>query len=452
VAQIFISYRRDDAAGHAGRLYDQLQEDLAGEHIFMDVDAIEPGVDFVARIESAVASADVFLAVLGRSWATVTDATGRRRLNDPGDYVRLEVGAALRRDMTVIPVLVGGAEMPAAEELPEELAPLTRRNALVLSDLEWRAGITKLVATLRKALGAESPPAPQPKPRVPPRRAEGERDVLGREGAELAPFLVGLAGAALLGLATVLRWDTLVDPDFGAGTVPNLGAVTAPASVAVVVGVLYALLKAWRSGADALATGLLLGFSVGGIAKYASLVAQFQTSDRPEQFGSGASLALGLAGSVITAGVAIFWLATKHRERAHSSALVGRVFAPAGAILIAAATLIPFSVTFPETEHVEQVILQRDVWEAADPLALAAAIVLGVFLAAETRRLVVSGVFIALGVLAALLWIRYVGVPALQMIDQDNLASIRAGGLVGLVGAVLVWRAGVAGRDRPGSA
>ena len=441
MAQIFISYRRDDAAGHAGRLYDQLQEDLAGEHIFMDVDAIEPGVDFVARIESAVASADVFLAVLGRSWATVADANGRRRLNDPGDYVRLEVGAALRRDMTVIPVLVGGAEMPAPEELPEELAPLTRRNALVLSDLEWRAGITRLVAVVRKAVGAEPRPAPRPKP---PGRQ--------RQYAELAPLLVGFAGAALLALATLMRWDTLVEPDFGAGTVPNLGAATAPASVAVAVGVLYALLKAWRSGADALATGLLLGFSVGGIAKYASLVAQFQTSDRPEQFGSGASLALGLAGSMITAGVAIFWLATKHRERAHSSALVGRVFAPAGAILIAAATLIPFSVTFPDTEHVEQVILQRDVWEAADPLALAAAIVLGVFLAAETRRLVVSGVFIALGVLAALLWIRYVGVPALQMIDQDNLASIRAGGFVGLVGAVLVWRAGVAGRDRPGSA
>ena len=435
MAQIFISYRRDDAAGHAGRLYDQLQEDLAGEHIFMDVDAIEPGVDFVARIESAVASADVFLAVLGRSWATVTDANGRRRLDDPGDYVRLEVGAALRRKMTVIPVLVGGAQMPAPEELPEELAPLTRRNALVLSDLEWRAGIAKLVAVLRKAVGVESPPPPKP----PVQRAEG---------AELAPLVVGFAGAGLLALATAMRWDTLVDPDFGAGTVPNLGAVTAPASVAVAVGVLYALLKAWRNGADALATGLLLGFSVGGIAKYASLVGLYRTSDVPGVFGSAASLAFGLVGSLITAAVAIFWVVTKHRERAHSTALVGRVFAPAGAIAIAAATLVPFNVSFPTSRPVEQVILHRNAWEAVDPIALGVAIVLAVFLAAEVKRLVVSGLFIAFGVLAALFWIRYIGVPALQMVYEDDLAAIKAGGFVGVAGAVIVWRAGVAGRDR----
>ena len=88
MAGIFISYRRDDAAGHAGRIYDQLSEDFGDAQVFMDVDAIDPGVDFMSRIESAVASADVFLAIVGRNWVTATDARGRRRLDDPNDYVR----------------------------------------------------------------------------------------------------------------------------------------------------------------------------------------------------------------------------------------------------------------------------------------------------------------------------------------------------------------------------
>jgi TIR domain len=444
VGQVFISYRRDDSAGHAGRLYDQLQEDLTGVQIFMDVDAIEPGVDFVERIESAVASADVFLAVMGRSWLTAQRKDGRRRLDDPGDYVRREIGAALRRKMTVIPVLVGGAEMPSAEQLPAELAPLTRRNALVLSDLEWRAGIAKLVTTLREDLDEPAPKPRKPKPmnESPPARKDVDL------GAPLVPLVAGLVGAGLLALATALRWDTLVHPSFGNGTVPNLGAFTAPASIGILVGVLYGLLKVWSTEGDAFSTGLLLGFSMGGIAKYVSLIGMDRTNDLPEQFGPGGSLGLGLAGSAITAGVAIYLTAARHRHRFHSSPLIGRVFAPVGAILIAAATLVPFNISFPETKRIEQVILERDVWEAVEPFLLALGIVLGVLLGAEVRRPLVSGLFIALGIAAALYWIRYIGVPALQMLDQDNLASIRAGGVVGLAGAALVWRTGVVGRDR----
>jgi hypothetical protein len=446
VGQIFISYRRDDAAGHAGRLYDQLQEDLADVQIFMDVDAILPGVDFVERIESAVASADVFLAVMGRSWVTVTDAQGRRRLDNPDDYVRREVGAALRRKMTVIPVLVGGALMPSVEELPAELAPLTRRNALILSDLEWRAGIAKLVTTLKENLEEPAPPKPR-KPNPKDETPAPGKDVP-EENAPFVPLIAGLVGAGLLALATALRWDTLVHPNFGNGTVPNLGAFTAPASIGILVGVLYALLKVWSTEGDAFSTGLLLGFSMGGIAKYVSLIGMDRTNDLPEQFGPGSALVLGLAGSAITAAVAIYLTAARHRQRFHSSPLIGRVFAPVGAILIAAATLVPFSISVPETKRIEQVVLQRNAWEAAEPLLLGLAIVLGVLLGAEVKRPVVSGLFIALGIAAALYWIRYIGVPALQMLDQDNLASIRAGGFVGLAGAALVWRAGVVGRDR----
>jgi TIR domain len=446
VGQIFISYRRDDAAGHAGRLYDQLQEDLVGEHIFMDVDAIEPGVDFVQRIEAAVASADVFLAVVGRSWVTVTDEEGRRRLDDPNDYVRREVGTALGREMTVIPVLVGGAAMPKAGQLPDELVPLTRRNALVLSDLEWGAGIRKLVATLRKAMKPEPVPEPAPPP-IPPEQDDGAAEPAAVQ--TVAPLMAGFAGAAMLVGATALRWDALVDPDFGGGTVPNLGAFTAPASVAVAVGVVFALLRAWRHDADPLSTGLLLGFSVGGIAKYLSLIG-LRSSEGSDAFGSGASLALGLIGSLITAAVAIYWLVTRNRQRSHSSPLVGRVLAPVGAILIAAATMVPFNISTPVRDPAEQVILERSAWEALDAFLLAVAIVAAILLAGEVKRVLVSGIFIALGILAALYYVRYIGVPALQMLDQDDLASIRAGGFVGLAGAVLVWRAGVVGRDRPG--
>jgi hypothetical protein len=452
MAQIFISYRREEAAGYAGRIYDHLQEDFGEDSVFMDVDAIDPGVDFVERIESAVASADVFLAIVGRGWVAAKDAHGRRRLDDPNDFVRREVAAALRRrGIAVIPVLVGGAVMPAADELPEELAGITRRNALVLSDVDWRAGIAKLVAAVEKTVGT---PRREPVPKPPARKEkpeprERERDAaLGGEAAAPAALLAGIVGIGLLVAATALRWEVLVDPDFGGGTVPNLGAVTAPASILVAVGALYALLKAWRSGAGPLATGLLLGFALGGLAKYGALLGQHETSERPEQFGSAASLLVGLAGSIVLTGLGTFWLVTRHRQKGYPSRVVGRVFAPAGAVLIAAATLVPFNVSFPETRQTQQVILQRDVWEAVDPLALAAAIVLMVFLAWMTKQLVVSGVFIALGLLGAAFWIRYIGVPALQMLYENNLASVRAGGFVGLAGSALVWRAGIVGRDR----
>jgi hypothetical protein len=419
----------------------------------MDVDAIEPGVDFVERIESAVASADVFLAIVGRGWVTAKDARGQRRLDNPNDFVRREVGAALARGgLTVIPVLVGGAVMPSPEELPEELSGITRRNALVLSDLDWRGGMKKLGATVEKTVGAEPRPPtlklPEPaEPRRRPGRPEERREEPHEEKAPAATMLLGLAGAALVVAATALRWEALTDPDFGGGTVPNLGFVTAPASILVALGALYALVRAWTTGAGPLATGLLLGFAAGGVAKYGALLGQHQTSENPDAFGSGMSLVLGLVGSLVLAAVAASWLVSRHRQHGYR-AVIGRVFAPVGALAIAVATFVPFNVSFPESDPTRQIIVQRDVWEAVDPFALAAAIVLTVFLGRLTKQLVVSGVLIALGLLGAAFWLRYVGVPALQMLERDDLASLRAGGFVGLAGAALVWRAGSVGRDR----
>jgi hypothetical protein len=106
---IFISYRRADEPGYAGRIADRLRTEF-GESTFIDVESLEPGTDFVERIEQAVGAVDVLVAVIGRDWAP-TDPSGRPRLDDPNDFVRLEIGSALRRDIRVIPVLVRGAAL-----------------------------------------------------------------------------------------------------------------------------------------------------------------------------------------------------------------------------------------------------------------------------------------------------------------------------------------------------
>lgn len=147
--RIFISYRRDDTPDAAGRLYDSLVARF-GSNVFMDVDTIEPGLDFVEVLNNAVASCDVLIALIGRGWLTSTDANGRRRLNNPEDFVRLEIEAALKREVRVIPVLLHGVEMPASDELPDSLTALARRNALQLDYSRWRDDVRRLLLTLER--------------------------------------------------------------------------------------------------------------------------------------------------------------------------------------------------------------------------------------------------------------------------------------------------------------
>ena len=146
--KIFISYRRDDSAGYAGRLYDRLVNHFGADRVFMDVAGIEPGVDFVEAIEKAVGSCSAFIVLIGRQWLAVTDAKGHRRLDDPSDFVRLEVFTALQRNIRVIPVLVQGATMPLTQDIPEALAKLARRNALEISDVRWDYDVGRLIETL----------------------------------------------------------------------------------------------------------------------------------------------------------------------------------------------------------------------------------------------------------------------------------------------------------------
>jgi formylglycine-generating enzyme required for sulfatase activity len=164
MSRIFISYRRDDSAGYAGRLYDRLSERFGGDQIFMDIDTIEPGLDFVEVIEKAVGSCDALIALIGRQWLTITDAAGRR-LDKPEDPVRLEIATALDRNIRVIPVLVRGATMPRSTDLPDALKKLARRNALEISDTRFHYDVDRLIETLEKVLGMPEPAPPTPEVR-----------------------------------------------------------------------------------------------------------------------------------------------------------------------------------------------------------------------------------------------------------------------------------------------
>jgi hypothetical protein len=150
--RIFISYRREETSYPAAWLYDRLAERFGGGQVFKDVDSIQLGDDFVEVIQRAVGSCDVLLALIGDQWLTITDQHGRRRLDNPDDFVRLEIEAALTRNVRVIPILVEGAPMPPPEELPESLTRLVRRQALELSPERFEFDTNRLHKVLETTL------------------------------------------------------------------------------------------------------------------------------------------------------------------------------------------------------------------------------------------------------------------------------------------------------------
>jgi hypothetical protein len=147
--RIFLSYRRGETSGHAGRLYDTLSHRLGEGNVFQDVAAIDPGVHFGDAIVRALDDCDAVLAVIGPAWVSASTPAGLRRLDQPDDYVRLELSTALARDARVIPVLVGGASVPSSADLPDELHSLADRQAVVLHDQTWQQDVDGLVSRLR---------------------------------------------------------------------------------------------------------------------------------------------------------------------------------------------------------------------------------------------------------------------------------------------------------------
>jgi hypothetical protein len=151
---VFISYRREDTSGYAGRLYDRLGAHFGRRNVFIDIDTIAPGADYFRRIDEALDSCQAMLVLIGPKWVTASLPDGSRRLADPDDLVRHEIASALQRNLMVIPVLVQNTAMPGLDTLPESLRDLERRNAFELSDHRWDYDLRRLIAVLEDTAGS----------------------------------------------------------------------------------------------------------------------------------------------------------------------------------------------------------------------------------------------------------------------------------------------------------
>ena len=225
---IFISYRRDDTEGYAGRLFQDLCERFGKDSVFMDVAGIEPGRDFRRVIEQQVASCGVLLAVIGKAWLSVADERGKQRLNDPHDFVRLETASALKRDIPVIPVLVQQAEMPRAEQLPDDLKDLAFRNSVELTHARWDSDVELLIAALKRYVDPSGPTsAPSPSPHTAPPAGRPRSWVI----VPLATITLGAIGYAVWNRPTPEGDDTKDT----AAPPTRLAAASAPGSAVAAI-------------------------------------------------------------------------------------------------------------------------------------------------------------------------------------------------------------------------
>jgi hypothetical protein len=193
--RILVNYRRDDSAAYAGRMADRLREHFGRENVFVDIDTIRPGEDFVDRIDQSIAACDVLVAVIGKSWLTAVDPQGRRRLDREDDFVRTEIAKALERHIRVIPALVGDAGLPEAAQLPQDIAALSRRQAIEISDSRFHHDVDLLIEALSDTPGL----SPQPAQLRQPLRETG-----GQVAGNPLPWRWILGGAlAIAGLALV---------------------------------------------------------------------------------------------------------------------------------------------------------------------------------------------------------------------------------------------------------
>ncbi|MBL8130683.1 MAG: TIR domain-containing protein [Anaerolineae bacterium] len=152
---IFVNYRREDSSGHSGRLYDRLRMRFGINAVFMDTVSIKPGENWEDAIVSAVSSCKVLLAVIGPQWVHVVDSAGKRRLDNPGDFVRFEIKTALAHGIPVIPITINETKMPPSNELPEDIAGITRFQAVELTDKSFDNDIRQLFAAIQSRVGRE---------------------------------------------------------------------------------------------------------------------------------------------------------------------------------------------------------------------------------------------------------------------------------------------------------
>jgi formylglycine-generating enzyme required for sulfatase activity len=190
MSKILISYRREDSADVAGRIYDRLIQQFGQEAVFKDVDSIPFGVDFRIHLDAQVAKCEVFLAVIGRDWMKKRGSKGKSRLEDPGDFVRIEIESALQRQIPVIPVLVSGASIPPAERLPASIQGLSYRNGIpVRPDPDFHRDMDRLIEYLKQQIQGLKEHRTEPvRPFVEPPRTEAPADMV---KVPKGPFLYG---------------------------------------------------------------------------------------------------------------------------------------------------------------------------------------------------------------------------------------------------------------------
>ena len=147
--KLFVSYRRNDTGGRAGRLVDALVTQFGARNVFQDVDAIALGQSFSAQVEAAIATSDAVLIVIGQDWLGVDGAAGGRRIDSEDDFVRLEVSMALSLGISVVPVLVGGAVLPTHAELPDDMSQMLGRQAVTIRDASWHQDVDDVIRRLK---------------------------------------------------------------------------------------------------------------------------------------------------------------------------------------------------------------------------------------------------------------------------------------------------------------
>jgi hypothetical protein len=279
---IFLSYRREDASGWAGRLYEHLIRDWGAGQVFMDIDAIQPGDDFREAIGRTMQSCEVVLVVIGPNWLQMRDEFGNPRLEDESDTHRAEVIAALEADVRVVPVLVGDAAMPKASDLPEPLRPLAYRNAAVIEDRRFASDVAELLASLHEYI--ESRPAEAasadavPESGVRRRRTDVpslRRNTAAESGATQAapgpgstltlPMVLAVVGAAM-----VLIWGLFIQREWHNEYASVRGASVVALLALVAIG---AYLREWR---------WILAAGIVGLTGFALWMLQLMTSHSDE--------------------------------------------------------------------------------------------------------------------------------------------------------------------------
>jgi hypothetical protein len=262
-ARIFVNYRREDSAGFARQLHKDLAARFGEERVFRDV-GIEPGADYIEDIEQVMNDVEVCLVLIGRNWINAADASGRRRLDDPRDLLRLEIESALiRDDVRVIPVLLDGAPMPGEHELPEGLRRLARRNASLLTDRGWEDDVRRLSNSLRSALGESTlrheRVVKSPESHASPPRAGSDplvsRAVLATLGAAVGSAIAAaIVSRPLVGLGAG-EWGRLLGYSVERGVIWALIGAVVVAAVSVTFSAVRAPLESALAGAAAGALG-----------------------------------------------------------------------------------------------------------------------------------------------------------------------------------------------------